>query len=65
MPESLSVAFNALLDELTHDPRVVGQAYGPNTPARLATFGLGGRGIVLFTVHDEPTRHVLLVQITF
>lgn len=65
MPESLSVAFGALLDELAEDPWVVGRAYGPSTPARLATFGLGGRGILLFTVHDEPTRHVLLVQIAF
>ena len=66
MPESLSVAFGALLDALTEDPWAVGQAYAPGSPARLATFGLAGRGMVLFTIHDNlDPRHVRLLQITF
>jgi hypothetical protein len=65
MPESLSVAFGALLDELALTPSSVGRSYGPHSPARLATFGLGGRGLVLFTNHDEAPPHVLLVQIAF
>lgn len=66
MPESLSVTFGAVLDEIAENPWSVGRSYGPHTPARLTTFGLAGRGIVLFTIHDdEDPRHVLLVQIAY
>ena len=65
MPESLSVAFGAILDELAEDPSSVGRSYGPRSPARLTTFGLGGRGLVLFTIHDQAPRYVLLVQIAY
>lgn len=66
MPESLSVMFGVVLEDLAEDPWLVGRPFGPDTPARIKTFGLGGRGLVLFTIHDEPgDPHVRLQQITF
>jgi hypothetical protein len=65
MPESLSVAFGVVLEAIAADPWSVGRPFGPRTPARIETFGLGGRGMVLFTIHDEGDPHVRLQQITF
>lgn len=64
MPESLSVAFGAYLDELAADPWLLGDAWD-SPRSRIDTFGLSGRGIVAFVVNDAEDPHVLITQLNY
>lgn len=57
--------FEQLRAALESAPRSVGEPYVPSNPAgmRIATFGVGGRGMLLYSVIDHD-RLVMPVQLT-
>ena len=70
MPEALSVAFGAYLDEVAEDPWAASEPWAlagdPRQRARIGTFGLGGRGMVTFLIQDDAEiPHVVITQLNF
>lgn len=72
MPEALAVAFGAYLDELATDPWAASEPWAlggdPDQPARIGTYGLGGRGLITFFIRDRgdgDVAHVVITQLNY